>query len=541
MENKNFFLCSIILGALILFGAWYFQVFTDLEVPSRLLAAILGVVITAIITQLLLSGQTNKEVVLNQEQQKWQADQDKKKQEHQEKLAKETREWQEKQTLQTKEWQEQQDKKTEQWRIEHDRNNTVFCEKLKIYKNFLDTLYSAVKDEGLTDKEKIELQYKTSLVAMHCEPQNILELSEAVKKVITMMCKPDRQRSSNDNVLLETLFDVVEALRKDLYAKDDIKTFSDDLRRKTINNFNDAYSNAKEGNAEVKDVKPHLSVDLNVLSDISCMLKSDKIEPSAKSKSNEVVLSEKSKVYTTYAWDMAVKTWQDKDKCWLIKAMESEDCPLLITRNDGNPGMIDMGFYDNHYFIQARYEGDWNFSKCLKWDNGGRRQREMWWEYPTLSMDVPKGGFIDKFKSSSELQQQIIKRVEYLQDIILKTHRTHLWMQAVGEPKNWNLFTWYWTTLACESQSEEEGKIYMDTLPVDGKDAVAIQLGNRANSIEQLKDTLTHIGLSDRFGEIQEDGCFITLEEVASLKPEDVGKRIKHWACLISQNVLNEK
>lgn len=74
MENKNFFLCSIILGALILFGAWYFQVFTDLEVPSRLLAAILGVVITAIITQLLLSGQTNKEVVLNQEQQKWQAD-----------------------------------------------------------------------------------------------------------------------------------------------------------------------------------------------------------------------------------------------------------------------------------------------------------------------------------------------------------------------------------------------------------------------------------------------------------------------------------
>ena len=532
MENKNFFLCSIILGALILFGAWYFQVFTDLEVPSRLLAAILGVVITAIITQLLLSGQTNKEVVLNQEQQKWQADQDKKKQEHQEKLAKETREWQEKQTLQTKEWQEQQDKKTEQWRIEHDRNNTVFCEKLKIYKNFLDTLYSAVKDEGLTDKEKIELQYKTSLVAMHCEPQNILELSEAVKKVITMMCKPDRQRSSNDNVLLETLFDVVEALRKDLYAKDDIKTFSDDLRRKTINNFNDAYSNAKEGNAEVKDVKPHLSVDLNVLSDISCMLKSDKIEPSAKSKSNEVVLSEKSKVYNTYAWDMAVKTWQDKDKCWLIKAMESEDCPLLITRNDGNPGMIDMGFYDNHYFIQARYEGDWNFSKCLKWDNGGRRQREMWWEYPTLSMDVPKGGFIDKFKSSPELQQQIIKRVEYLQDIILKTHRTHLWMQEVGEPKNWNLFTWYWTTLACESQSEEKGKIYMDTLPVDGKDAVAIQLGNRANSIEQLKDILTHMGLSDRLGEIQEDGCFITLEEVASLRPEDVGKRLRHWACM---------
>jgi len=106
------------------------------------------------------------------------------------------------------------------------------------------------------------------------------------------------------------------------------------------------------------------------------------------------------KVYDTSIWDNAVKDWQDKG--WIVKSMESEDCPLQITRKDGNLGMIDMGFYDNHYYIQARYEGDWNFSKCLKWDNGGRRQREMWWEYPTLSMDVPKGGFIDKFKSSPQ-------------------------------------------------------------------------------------------------------------------------------------------
>ena len=119
-------------------------------------------------------------------------------------------------------------------------------------------MYGAVKDEELTDKEKIELQYQTSLVAMHCEPENILKLSEAVKKVITMMCKPDRQRSSNNNVLLETLFDVVEALRKDLYAKDDIKTFSDDVRQRTIDNFNVAYSNAKEGNTDVDDNKQHL-------------------------------------------------------------------------------------------------------------------------------------------------------------------------------------------------------------------------------------------------------------------------------------------
>ena len=535
MKNNNSILITIVLGICILIGAWYFQVFTDYEVPSRILAAILGVVITAIITQLLLSSQTNKEVTLRQEQQKWQAEQDKLKQDRQKELAKETREWQEQQALKTKEWQEQQDKKTEQWRIDHDRSNTVFCEKLKIYKNFLDTLYGAVKDEELTDKEKIELQYQTSLVAMHCEPENILKLSEAVKKVITMMCKPDRQRSSNNNVLLETLFDVVEALRKDLYAKDDIKTFSDDVRRRTIDNFNVAYSNAKEGNTDVNDNKQHLSVDLNVLSDISCILKSGNIESMAEVKPIESGLSsEKQKAYNTSEWNFAVKDWQSQG--WEVKALESEDCPLLITRNDGNPGMIDMGFYDNHYYIQARYEGDWNFSKCLKWDNGGRRQREFWWEYPPLAMDVPKGSFISRFKSSPELQQYIIKRVDYLMGVLQKEHRTIQWMNAVDERKDWNLFTWYWSTLACEYQNDEEGKVYMDTMPDENdKSKVIVQLGNRANNVEMLKKTLERIGCPEKIDKIDKVDCYVTLATINSLEPEMVGKELNEWIRKISE------
>lgn len=515
MENKKFFTYTLIAACLICLVAVYFRVFTDMELPGRIMAAILGVVITASITQLLLEGQTEKELRLREEQ------------------ANKQRESDEKQ----KEWQEEQARKAEEWRLKHDRSNTVFGEKIKIYQKFLDVLYNAVKDGELTEFEKLELQYQTSLVAMHCEPDNIQKLSEAVKQVISVVCEPNKQRSPNDNTLLKTLFEVVEALRKDLYDKD-FKPFPAGVKEQTISNFNTAYNKAKDGVGEDKiDEKRYLSVDLKALPDINLVLKSDQI--GLLTETDKIKAVGEYKVYDTSIWDNAVKDWQDKG--WIVRSMESEDCPLQITRKDGNLGMIDMGFYDNHYFIQARYEGDWNFSKCLKWDNGGRRQREMWWEYPTLSMDVPKGGFIDKFKSSPELQQQIIKRVEYLQDIILKTHRTHLWMQEVGEPKNWNLFTWYWTTLACESQSEEKGKIYMDTLPVDGKDAVAIQLGNRANSIEQLKDILTHMGLSDRLGEIQEDGCFITLEEVASLRPEDVGKRLRHWACLISQKVLNEK
>lgn len=256
MKNNNSILITIVLGICILIGAWYFQVFTDYEVPSRILAAILGVVITAIITQLLLSSQTNKEVTLRQEQQKWQAEQDKLKQDRQKELAKETREWQEQQTLKTKEWQEEQDKKTEQWRIDHDRSNTVFCEKLKIYKNFLDTLYDVVKDRKLTEDEKLLLEYKTSLVAMHCKPKNLDSVSAAVRNVISSVCPSDeakKQKSQGNIPLLESLLGVVEALKIDLYNVDvekdgnmddnnlDKMLFSSAIKTNTINNFQKAY------------------------------------------------------------------------------------------------------------------------------------------------------------------------------------------------------------------------------------------------------------------------------------------------------------
>ena len=108
-----------------------------------------------------------------------------------------------------------------------------------------------------------------------------------------------------------------------LYTKDNIKTFSDDVRRQTINNF----SKAKKGNSDAEDDKQHLSVDLNVLSDISCLLKFDQIGLLAGAKSDELKQPEKQKAYDTSVWDKAVKDWQSNG--WEVKAMESEDCPLL--------------------------------------------------------------------------------------------------------------------------------------------------------------------------------------------------------------------
>lgn len=493
MKNNNSILITIALGVCILLGAWYFQVFTDMEIASRLMAAILGVVITAIITQLLLNSQTNKEIALSQERQKWQEDLEEKKQESQMELATETQKWQ-----------EEQDRKAEQWRIEHDRKNTIFEEKLKVYQDFITTLYDVVKDRKLTEDEKLQLEFKTTLVAMHCRPTNLNLVSAAVCNVISSVCPSDENKKlkSQGNIpLLQSMLGVVEALKIDLYdvdkKKDEEKTDDDlskmllspGIKNKTIDNFQNAYIETADDEETISNT----------------------------------------------TWVQAIKNWQDKG--WAVRAMESDECPLLITRNDGNPGRIDMGFYDNHYYLQARYEGDTNFSKCLKWDNGGRRQREMWWEYPPLSMDVPRGDFIDKFKSSPELQQYIIKKVNYLMEVINKEHRTILWMKAVGEHKDWQLFTWYWSTLACEFQNDDEGKVYMDTMPDEkDKSKAIIRLGNRANDVELLKDTLKRIGYADKINDIDTtDNCFVEIATIDSVKPDDVGNKLKELIDLITQ------
>ena len=281
MKKSNQYVLKIV-GCMVFVMICAIIVFTYQDFPARLMAAILGVVITATITVVLLDGQSKKEQTAK-------------------------------------------------------RNSKVFEEKLKIYQNFLSTLYDVVKDRKLTEEEKLQLEFQTSLVAMHCKPKSLNLVSAAVRNVISSFCpsnEKEKQKSQGNIPLLESLLSVVEALRIDLYGVDKEKDaekndddlnkmlFSSEIKDKTIKNFKEAYKETAD---------------------------SDEVEP-------------------LETWEQAVKKWQDAG--WIVKSMESEDCPLQITRNDGNPGMIDMGFYDNHYYIQARYEGDWNFSKCLKWEIG---------------------------------------------------------------------------------------------------------------------------------------------------------------------------
>lgn len=134
--------------------------------------------------------------------------------------------------------------------VERERASKIFEEKLRIYKDYLHILYEMVKDRGLSDEEKIQLEFQTSLVAMHCSPCYIVSVSTAVKKIIEHTCSEEdrgnheKGKSNSFDPLLEDLFCVVEAFRKDLYGAD--FKFDSEYKQATLLNFSEAYRNAKE-------------------------------------------------------------------------------------------------------------------------------------------------------------------------------------------------------------------------------------------------------------------------------------------------------
>lgn len=95
-----------------------------------------------------------------------------------------------------------------------ERNSKVFEEKLNIYKEFLGKLCDVVKDKNISDEESVELQFQVAQIAMHTKQERIKEISKNVVEIINSVRNP----SEDDNdKLVNNLFDIQEQFRQELY------------------------------------------------------------------------------------------------------------------------------------------------------------------------------------------------------------------------------------------------------------------------------------------------------------------------------------
>jgi len=169
------------------------------------LCAILGVVLTAIVTVLLLRGQTDIE-----------ADQSK--------------------------------------------SAKVFEEKLQIYKEFLNALCDVIKDGIITKEEYVQLQFQFATITMHTELKNTKKISDSVFNIIN-----DLQASKDglSDRLMAELLNIVEVLRGELYVG--TTTMSDKEKESLVFNFTEIRGSFEDASNEQEEEnhEPMLGNDSN--------------------------------------------------------------------------------------------------------------------------------------------------------------------------------------------------------------------------------------------------------------------------------------
>lgn len=191
-------------------------VFKGFEPYQQLIAAMLSVAATGVITALLLIFQRRQQEELNEKQRKFE-----------EESTQSQREFQIKMSANQQEFEAKQKDKEKERLLE----TKIFEERLRIYQEFLRKLCDVVKDQKITPEEEIELQFQVSYIAMHTSSKTISSISEQVSDIVVNL----KQGNPDSNNMLMQLFSIADSFYEELYK--DKNKFDPNDRENTIENF----------------------------------------------------------------------------------------------------------------------------------------------------------------------------------------------------------------------------------------------------------------------------------------------------------------
>ncbi|MBO6117794.1 MAG: hypothetical protein J6P44_04530 [Bacteroidales bacterium] len=124
---------------------------------------------------------------------------------------------------------------------EKERNTKVFEEKINVYKEFLQIFCKIIEDGKIDKTNKIQLQFQLSYIAMHTKSEHIKQISSQVK---TIVLKITDDKIEN---YMPQLFTIVQSFREELYG-DKSKLSQNDIKNidAAISNFSAIMMTEKE-------------------------------------------------------------------------------------------------------------------------------------------------------------------------------------------------------------------------------------------------------------------------------------------------------
>lgn len=454
-SRKAIYIGITVLCVLFIILAVFSQNYDWGTIWPRFVGAMMGVIITALITLLLLKGQSSNDIRL-------------------------------------------------------DQTSKVFEERLKIYKDFLSTLCKVIEDQKITTDEKVKLQLQTSLIAMHTTSEHIKIISEQVADIIKQVCeRPQNGKEPKSPaeriVITDQLFKIVKCFQEELNSetawKDEDKDNVDEARKNLVDAYNSVDIDENDDNDDVED-----SISL----------------------SNAPTKPDDEKHVDLTLWNDAIARW--KLSGW--ENIPNEYNAVRVTNKEkyGDNVSIEFGWYEGHYYVQARYADETDFAKEMKRYYGGRRSYGTWWtNYKDAYYNMPNGSFDNMLKTDAGFQKYIIG---WIDAIIPKIDMYSLRLSIAESLKpllgSDEIGVYQWNSIVINLSDKLDGQPYL-SIAYKEKDNPAggwqILWGSYDNYMDDLKKEASKAGIELNDSMLNEDMCYV-LENTGDIPDAEIVSKI---------------
>ena len=444
-KNKNLSL-SIALTLLACAVALAFRLFSEHDLPFQVFAAIIGVIITAIITQVLLNGQSEEQAKLLQQQ--------------------------------------------KDIELEREIKAKQYEEKLRIYQEFLQKLCDVVKDGVVTKEEARELQFQTAYITMHTDnPERITKISECVKAIIDDTTNFVGRKDSKDETsfanaeadILEYLFVIVEEFKSVLYDTEphDKKSYTEAI--KNFEHIIDAVDPDIKTSENTTPTPQQPATEETT--DISALL------PDFVDELEKRLTSEQPN------WEMQRENLDDGLS--LTFTMKNSPTPnfarLMINHDSGG---------EHYYQIHLEYDDTHEAYKHMKWTWGGRQNKWSWWSYLDGTQKyLMKNTEFQKRDWDALLScfaKKISEQMNYIDSFARHSQELREPLKAkIGERAR--VWMWYADVVAIDYNKTLPEAIFFDVEHKDSGYRIVMGIrGNNDDNTNQLRQRVKDLGLPDK-------------------------------------------
>jgi hypothetical protein len=241
--------------------------------------------------------------------------------------------------------------------------------------------------------------------------------------------------------------------------------------------------------------------------------------------------------------------WKDPNKKEQWQVTRKDDDGFRLDRVGNKPGVIEIGFREGHYYIQAEYDRFVVFAKSLNRRFGGQQSHGTWWSHLTDGgiYDLKQGEFLKNYCQNERIQQVVAEWIDTLaSDIELFAPFANWWNilseRGVVDKYAQTWFFWIYVheeteyfkyaRFVCDYKSKPYGNPFFDVYYKNNQ--IVFVLWNRDKDNEKCEQLMKELNAPKTLGKVEGNRRIVKTLPIGSTDEEivrcieELVKRINH-------------